>query len=235
MTLRMDVRDAPSVQQGIEETVRRCGALHLLVNNAGITGPHEVDIDRYAVEDWQEVIATCLSGTFFGMKYGLPAIVAGGGGAVVNLSSANGVVGIAGIAPYTAAKHGVLGLTRSAALEFATRGCASTPWGRAMWIRRRWGAAGAGAGADGRFAPDGENGDAGRGGENGGFPALGRQQFHHRRVLQHRRRLYRALMENRPCGACAVTRIYVGCVRRCRSFDTAVGSGPPRWAERRCR
>ena len=64
MTLRMDVRDAPSVQQGIEETVRRCGALHLLVNNAGITGPHEVDIDRYAVEDWQEVIATCLSGTF---------------------------------------------------------------------------------------------------------------------------------------------------------------------------
>ena len=122
MTLRMDVRDAPSVQQGIEETVRRCGALHLLVNNAGITGPHEVDIDRYAVEDWQEVIATCLSGTFFGMKYGLPAIVAGGGGAVVNLSSANGVVGIAGIAPYTAAKHGVLGLTRSAALEFATRG-----------------------------------------------------------------------------------------------------------------
>lgn len=53
---------------------------HLLVNNAGITGPHEVDIDRYAVEDWQEVIATRLSGTFFGMKYGLPAIVAGGGG-----------------------------------------------------------------------------------------------------------------------------------------------------------
>jgi NAD(P)-dependent dehydrogenase (short-subunit alcohol dehydrogenase family) len=102
--------------------VRRCGALHLLVNNAGITGPHEVDIDRYAVDDWHEVIATCLSGTFFGMKYGLPAIVAGGGGAVVNLSSANGVVGIAGIAPYTAAKHGVLGLTRSAALEFATRG-----------------------------------------------------------------------------------------------------------------
>jgi NAD(P)-dependent dehydrogenase (short-subunit alcohol dehydrogenase family) len=96
MTLRMDVRDAPSVRQGIEEIVRRCGALHL--------------------------IATCLSGTFFGMKYGLPAIVAGGGGAVVNLSSANGVVGIAGIAPYTAAKHGVLGLTRSAALEFATRG-----------------------------------------------------------------------------------------------------------------
>ncbi|HGW6092057.1 TPA: SDR family NAD(P)-dependent oxidoreductase [Serratia marcescens] len=122
MTLRMDVRDAPSVQQGIEETVRRCGTLHLLVNNAGITGPHEVDIDRYAVEDWHEVIATCLSGTFFGMKYGLPAIVAGGGGAVVNLSSANGVVGIAGIAPYTAAKHGVLGLTRSAALEFASRG-----------------------------------------------------------------------------------------------------------------
>ncbi|CAI0847360.1 SDR family NAD(P)-dependent oxidoreductase [Serratia ficaria] len=120
--LVMDVRDPQSVSRGIEGTLQRCGGLHCLVNNAGITGPHEVPISQYANEDWREVIETCLSGTFFGMKYALPAIVASGGGAVVNLSSANGVVGIAGIAPYTAAKHGILGLTRSAALEFAAQG-----------------------------------------------------------------------------------------------------------------
>ncbi|CAI0708021.1 3-oxoacyl-[acyl-carrier-protein] reductase FabG [Serratia entomophila] len=120
--LVMDVRDPHSVRRGIEDARQRCGGLHCLVNNAGITGPHEVPISQYANEDWHEVIETCLSGTFFGMKYALPAIVASGGGAVVNLSSANGVVGIAGIAPYTAAKHGILGLTRSAALEFAAQG-----------------------------------------------------------------------------------------------------------------
>jgi NAD(P)-dependent dehydrogenase (short-subunit alcohol dehydrogenase family) len=81
-----------------------------------------VPLNEYSIDDWHAVIETDLSGTFYGMKYGLPAIVAAGGGAVVNLSSANGIVGIAGIAPYTAAKHGIIGLTRAAALEFADRG-----------------------------------------------------------------------------------------------------------------
>lgn len=65
------------------------------------------------------MIATDLSGVFFGLKYELPAIVRSGGGSIVNMSSANGVVGVAGIGAFTAAKHGIVGLTRSAALKYA--------------------------------------------------------------------------------------------------------------------
>ncbi|GKX62648.1 short-chain dehydrogenase [Pragia fontium] len=117
-----DIRQPDSVKQMVEQTLSRCGALHYLVNNAGITGPHNVSLCQYEFDDWCDVIETDLGGTFLAMKYGLPAIVNSGGGAVVNLSSSNGIVGIAGIAPYTAAKHGVLGLTRAAALEFADKG-----------------------------------------------------------------------------------------------------------------
>ncbi|NTY86310.1 SDR family oxidoreductase [Serratia fonticola] len=117
--LVMDARDPESVRSAVAQTLALSGQLHLLVNNVGITGPHDVPLNEYSIDDWHAVIETDLSGTFYGMKYGLPAIVAAGGGAVVNLSSANG---IAGIAPYTAAKHGIIGLTRAAALEFADRG-----------------------------------------------------------------------------------------------------------------
>ncbi|OCJ20061.1 SDR family NAD(P)-dependent oxidoreductase [Serratia sp. 14-2641] len=120
--LVMDARDPESVRSAVAQTLALGGQLHLLVNNAGITGPHNVPLNEYSIDDWHAVIETDLSGTFYGMKYGLPAIVAAGGGAVVNLSSANGIVGIAGIAPYTAAKHGIIGLTRAAALEFANKG-----------------------------------------------------------------------------------------------------------------
>jgi NAD(P)-dependent dehydrogenase (short-subunit alcohol dehydrogenase family) len=120
--LVMDARDPESVRRAVQQTLTLCGQLHLLVNSAGITGPHDVPLNQYSIEDWHAVIETDLSGTFYGMKYGLPAIVAAGGGAVVNLSSTNGIVGIAGIAPYTAAKHGIIGLTRAAALEFANQG-----------------------------------------------------------------------------------------------------------------
>jgi NAD(P)-dependent dehydrogenase (short-subunit alcohol dehydrogenase family) len=120
--LVMDARAPESVRRAVKQTLTLCGQLHLLVNNAGITGPHDVPLNQYSIEDWHAVIETDLSGTFYGMKYGLPAIVAAGGGAVVNLSSTNGIVGIAGIAPYTAAKHGIIGLTRAAALEFANQG-----------------------------------------------------------------------------------------------------------------
>jgi len=122
VAIAADVRDPAAVERLVAETLSRCGQLHFLVNNAGITGPHGVPICDYSIADWHDVIETDLSGTFYAMKYALPAILASGGGAVVNLSSANGVVGIAGIAPYTTAKHGLIGMTRSAALEFAERG-----------------------------------------------------------------------------------------------------------------
>jgi NAD(P)-dependent dehydrogenase (short-subunit alcohol dehydrogenase family) len=117
-----DVRDPASVERLVAEAESRFGALHVAVNNAGITGPHGVNIPDGDIADWHDVIATDMGGVFFGLKYEIPALLRSGGGAIVNLSSGNGIVGVPGIAPYTAAKHGVLGLTRSAALEFAGRG-----------------------------------------------------------------------------------------------------------------
>lgn len=122
VAMEVDVRNHLSVKKLVDSVMERFGALHYMVNNAGITGPHGVSICDYSVDDWQDVIQTDVSGVFYGMKYAISAILASGGGAVLNLSAVNGEVGIPGIAPYTAAKHAVLGLTRSAALEYATAG-----------------------------------------------------------------------------------------------------------------
>ncbi|HEX2558734.1 SDR family NAD(P)-dependent oxidoreductase [Phenylobacterium sp.] len=121
LPLLADVRSPEAVERMVAETVGLFGALHLAVNNAGITGTPG-PIEHASVQEWNDVIATDLSGVFFGLKHELPAIEHSGGGAVVNLSSANGVVGLANLAAYTAAKHGVVGLTRTAALEYAQRG-----------------------------------------------------------------------------------------------------------------
>ncbi|AXH60944.1 SDR family NAD(P)-dependent oxidoreductase [Providencia huaxiensis] len=120
--IKMDVANAQDFKTTVEKIEQQYGVLHYLVNNAGITGPHGVNIEDYPLEAWHEVIETDITGTFHGMKYSIPAILRSGGGAIVNLSACNGVTGIAGIAPYTAAKHAVLGLTRSAALENAQKG-----------------------------------------------------------------------------------------------------------------
>ncbi|EPL9571714.1 SDR family NAD(P)-dependent oxidoreductase [Providencia rettgeri] len=120
--IKMDVANAKDFQSTIEQIEAKYGALHFLVNNAGVTGPHGVNIEDYPLEAWHGVIETDITGTFHGLKYAIPAIHRSGGGAIVNLSACNGVTGIAGIAPYTAAKHAVLGLTRSAALENAKKG-----------------------------------------------------------------------------------------------------------------
>jgi NAD(P)-dependent dehydrogenase (short-subunit alcohol dehydrogenase family) len=122
LPLEVDVRNADAVEAMVRCTLDRFGALHHAVNNAGITGPHGTLIEDLSVADWNDVLATDLSGVFFGLKFELPAIVRSGGGSIVNMSSANGVVGVSGIGAYTAAKHGIVGLTRSAALEYASRG-----------------------------------------------------------------------------------------------------------------
>lgn len=118
----VDVKKPDDVKRSIQFIIEKYGVLHYLVNNAGITGPHGVLIEDYPLDEWQAVIDTDISGTFYGLKYGIPAIVQSGGGAVVNISACNGITGIAGIAPYTAAKHAVLGLTRATALEYAEKG-----------------------------------------------------------------------------------------------------------------
>lgn len=122
IALQADMTSFSQVEKMIETIIAQVGALHGLVNNAGITGPHNTSIVDYEIEDWKAVIDTDINGVFYGMKYGIPAILKSGGGSIVNLSSSNGIVGIAGISAYTAAKHAVLGITRSAALEFADKG-----------------------------------------------------------------------------------------------------------------
>lgn len=119
--LAADVRDPDAMQNGVSLAVDTFGGLDMAVNNVGITGPHDTRIEEMSLEDWNEVISTDLTGMFLSLKAELPAMVRRGGGSILNLSSANGIVGVAGIAAYTTAKHGVVGLTRAAALEYADK------------------------------------------------------------------------------------------------------------------
>lgn len=116
-----DVADAATVEGLVAETVKWGGGLHLLVNNAGIGGP-SAPTGEYPVDGWEKVIGINLNGVFYGLRFGIPAMLASGGGAIVNMASILGSVGFAGAPAYVAAKHGVVGLTKNAAMEYATQG-----------------------------------------------------------------------------------------------------------------
>jgi NAD(P)-dependent dehydrogenase (short-subunit alcohol dehydrogenase family) len=105
----------------VKAAVETYGGLHVACNNAGIGGPQAPTGD-YPVEGWDRVIATNLSGVFYGMRVQIPAMVASGGGSIVNIASILGQVAFRTVCGYTAAKHGVIGLTRAAAIEYANQG-----------------------------------------------------------------------------------------------------------------
>lgn len=121
VAIRVDVSDEASVRAAVEQTTSTFGALHFGVNNAGIGGP-SAPTGEYDVAGWHQVIDTNLNGVFYSMRYEIPAIKAAGGGAIVNMSSILGSVGFAGSPAYVAAKHGVVGLTKTAALDHAADG-----------------------------------------------------------------------------------------------------------------
>ena len=102
----------------VDETVKKYGALHLAVNNAGIGGPLK-PVGEYPIEGWDKVIAINLSGVFYGMRYQIPAMLVSGGGNIVNITSILGKVATKNAAAYVSAKHGVIGLTETAALDYA--------------------------------------------------------------------------------------------------------------------
>jgi NAD(P)-dependent dehydrogenase (short-subunit alcohol dehydrogenase family) len=105
----------------VDFAAERTGRLDMLVNNAGIGGPR-APVGDYPLDGWHQVIGVNLHGVFYGMRYAIPKMVEAGGGAIVNMSSILGSVGIAQSSAYVAAKHALVGLTRSAALEYAEQG-----------------------------------------------------------------------------------------------------------------
>ena len=117
----VDVADAGAVEKLIEFAVQKCGGLDMAVNNAGISGTRNATAD-YPLEDWHKLININLNGVFYCMKYEIAAMLARGGGAIVNMSSILGSVGLPSAAAYTAAKHGVVGLTKVAAMEYGRMG-----------------------------------------------------------------------------------------------------------------
>jgi len=121
LAIRLDVTDPASVESAVAAAVAGLGPLRLAVNNAGIAGPNAPTGD-YPIEDWRRVIATNLDGVFYSMRYELPAMLAAGGGSIVNMASILGTNGFPGAPAYSAAKHGVVGLTKTAALEYAGHG-----------------------------------------------------------------------------------------------------------------
>ncbi|MBI2283053.1 MAG: glucose 1-dehydrogenase [Bacteroidetes bacterium] len=116
--VKADTSKPEDSRKVVEQAVEKFGGLHIAVNNAGIGGPLS-PVGEYPVEGWDKVISINLSGVFYGLRYQIPAILAAGGGSIVNIASILGKVGTKGSAAYVAAKHGVIGLTEASALEYA--------------------------------------------------------------------------------------------------------------------
>lgn len=119
--VRADSASPQDNEQLVAKAVERFGALHIACNNAGIGGEARL-VGEMPPEEWNRVVSINLSGVFYAMRYQIPAMLRAGGGVIVNMASILGQVGTPMHAPYVAAKHGVVGLTKAAALEYAQRG-----------------------------------------------------------------------------------------------------------------
>ncbi|WP_169949218.1 SDR family NAD(P)-dependent oxidoreductase [Microbispora sp. H11081] len=121
LVLPADVSDTRAVQRVVTTMVERFGSLHYAVNNAGVSSENH-DLPDLPEETWERTLAINLSSIYYGMKAQLPVIHASGGGAIVNVSSVFADRGLPLRAAYSASKHGIRGITRSAAQDWAARG-----------------------------------------------------------------------------------------------------------------
>lgn len=128
VVFEIDVTDPIAVEAMVAFAEKTYGALHLAVNNAGVGGPR-APTGEYPLDGWQQVIDINLTSVFHCTRYEIAAMLRAGGGAIVNMASILGSVGFVGSAAYVAAKHGVLGLTKAAALEYAAQGIRVTAVG----------------------------------------------------------------------------------------------------------
>ena len=119
--LRVDVSDPAAVEKMVADTVKAFGRVDIAVNNAGIGGETN-PTGAYSIEGWRKVIDINLNGVFYCMRHEIPQMLKQGSGVIVNMTSILGTVGFANSAAYVAAKHGILGLTKSAALEYGKQG-----------------------------------------------------------------------------------------------------------------
>lgn len=119
--VQTDVREAKEVENLVATAVKTYGGLHCAFNNAGILPP-TVPVAEVDDSTFDNVLAVDLKGIFLSMKYEIRQMLQAGGGAIVNNASIAGMIAEAGISTYAAAKHGVVGLSKAAALEYASRG-----------------------------------------------------------------------------------------------------------------
>jgi NAD(P)-dependent dehydrogenase (short-subunit alcohol dehydrogenase family) len=121
LAVSVDIADEGSVRAAVERTVAAYGGFDFAVNNAGVAS-HNRQLDEMTMDEFERVVRIDLTGTFLCMKYELPLLKGGGGGAIVNIASNGGLYAIPHAPAYVAAKHGVVGLTKVAAVDYAPDG-----------------------------------------------------------------------------------------------------------------
>ncbi|PYI79889.1 MAG: short chain dehydrogenase [Verrucomicrobia bacterium] len=119
--VKADVTKSSEVAAMVRKTVKAFGRLDFALNNAGIDGVRSRTAD-YPEDVWHQVVNVNFTGVFLCMKFELPLMIKQGSGVIINMSSVAGVTGFPGHAAYTASKHGVIGLTKTAAIDYAKAG-----------------------------------------------------------------------------------------------------------------
>jgi NAD(P)-dependent dehydrogenase (short-subunit alcohol dehydrogenase family) len=119
--VQVDVSDEASCRQMVQFTIEKFGRLDVAVNSAGLGNPDRSRVGELTFDSWRRLMNVNLDGVFLSMKAEIAAML-GGGGSIINVSSVMGTVAVSGACAYVASKHGVVGLTKAAALDYAKDG-----------------------------------------------------------------------------------------------------------------